>query len=96
MIMNDTIVNQYGNHPVYFGNVNGDVYMNSSGGNVDYRQIFHDISTDLRVWRSALYEEKHIPRQQTDVLLSWINTDFEKDKERVAILVGHLGLESLL
>ena len=89
--MNDTVVNQYGNHPVYFGNVNGDVYMNSSGGSVDYRQIFHDISTDLRVWRSVLYEEKHIPRQQTDVLLSWINTDFEKDKERVAILVGAPG-----
>lgn len=65
--------------------------MNSSGGSVDYRQIFHDISTDLRVWRSVLYEEKHIPRQQTDVLLSWINTDFEKDKERVAILVGAPG-----
>lgn len=89
--MNDTVVNQYGNHPVYFGNVNGDVYMNSSGGSVDYRQVFHDISTDLRVWRSVLYEEKHIPRQQTDVLLSWINTDFEKDKERVAILVGAPG-----
>lgn len=89
--MNDTVVNQYGNHPVYLGNVNGDVYMNSSGGSVDYRQIFHDISTDLRVWRSVLYEEKHIPRQQTDVLLSWINTDFEKDKERVAILVGAPG-----
>lgn len=89
--MSDMVVNQYGNNPVYFGNVNGDVYMNSSGDSADYRQIFHDISTDLRVWRSVLYEEKHIPRQQTDVLLSWIDTDFEKDKERVAILVGAPG-----
>lgn len=89
--MSELSVNQYGNHPVYIGKVNGDVFMNSSDGSVDYRQIFHDVSTDLRVWRSVLYEKKHIHRQQTEVLLSWINADFEKDKERVAILVGAPG-----
>ena len=34
--MSNMVVNQYGDHPVYFGNVNRDVYMNSSGGSVDY------------------------------------------------------------
>ncbi len=89
--MNDTVVNQYGNHPVYFGNVNGDVFMNVPGVSPDYRQIFHDISTDLRKWRSVLYLERHIPRQQTDSLMEWIEADQGKEKERVTLLVGAPG-----
>lgn len=73
--MSNMVVNQIGDHPVYFGNVNGDVFMNVPGVSPDYRQIFHDISTDLRKWRSVLYLERHFLRQQTDPLMEWIEAD---------------------
>ena len=49
------MVNQYGEHVVCIGTVNGDVYMNRSDNSENYRQIFCYISTDLRSWRSCLY-----------------------------------------
>ena len=64
--MSDAIVNQYGDHSVYIGKVNGNVFVNVHGDSPDYRQIFHDISTDFRKWRSVLYLERHFLRQQTD------------------------------
>lgn len=70
--MSNIVVNQIGDHPVYFGNVNGEVFMNVPGVSPDYRQIFHDISTDFRKWRSVLYLERHFLRQQTDSLMEWI------------------------
>lgn len=89
--MSDIVVNQYGDHSVYIGEVNGNVFMNVPGVSPDYRQIFHDISTDLRKWRSVLYQQRHIPRPQTDSLMGWIDADSGKDKERVALLVGAPG-----
>ena len=89
--MNEITVNQNGDHSVYIGNVNGNVYLNVSDASPDYRQIFHVISTDLRSWRHFLYEEKHIPMQQTESLIKWIDADQEKDKERVSLLVGAPG-----
>lgn len=89
--MSDIVVNQYGDHSVYIGEVNGNVFMNVPGVSPDYRQIFHDISTDLRKWRSVLYQQRHIPRPQTDSLMGWIDADGGKDKERVALLVGAPG-----
>ena len=89
--MSESAVNQYGDHPVYIGNVNGNVYVKSSDDSPDYRQIFHDISTDLRSWRAVLYGERHIPRQQTEMILSWIDEDFEKERDRVSLLVGAPG-----
>ena len=55
------MINQYGDRAVYIGNVNGNVYMKTSDNSDDYRQMFRYISTDLRTWRSFLYDEKHIP-----------------------------------
>lgn len=85
------MVNQYGNRSVYIGEVNGNVYMNSSDNSLDYRQIFRYISTDLRSWRSFVYADKHIPRKQTDELCQWIDNEHHKEKERVALLVGAPG-----
>ena len=85
------MVNQYGNRSVYIGEVNGNVYMNSFGDSLDYRQIFRYISTDLRSWRSFVYADKHIPRKQTDELCQWIDQEHDKEKERVALLVGAPG-----
>jgi len=85
------VVNQFGNHSVFIGELNGNVLLNVSDVNPDYRQIFHDISTDLRKWRHYLYEDKHIPRLQTDALMEWIEADQKKDEERVALLVGAPG-----
>lgn len=78
--MRNMVVNQYGDHSIYIGRVNGNVFMNVPGVSPDYRQIFHDISTDLRKWRSVLYHEMHIPRQQTDSLMEWIEADQGKEK----------------
>lgn len=89
--MDEIIVNQSGDYSVYIEHNNGRVYVNGTGGSSDYRQIFHDISTDLRSWRSILYEQKHIPRQQTDSLDSWINAEHAKAEDRVALLVGAPG-----
>lgn len=89
--MNESAVNQYGDHPIYIGNVNGNVYMKSFEGSPDYRQVFHDLSTDLRLWRVVLYGKRHIPRHQTEVLLSLIDADYKNNNERVALLVGAPG-----
>lgn len=89
--MDEITVNQSGDYSVFIEHNNGRVYVNGSGGSSDYRQIFHDISTDLRSWRSILYEQKHIPRQQTDSLDSWINAEHVKAEDRVALLVGAPG-----
>lgn len=89
--MDEITVNQSGDYSVYIEHNNGRVYVNGTGGSSDYRQIFHDISTDLRSWRSILYEQKHIPRQQTDSLDSWINAEHAKAEDRVALLVGAPG-----
>lgn len=89
--MNEITVNQYGDHSVFIGQLNGNLFLNVSDVNPDYRQKFHDISTDLRKWRHYLYEEKHIPRQQTEALMEWIEADLGKEKERVALLVGAPG-----
>lgn len=62
-----------------------------SGSTENYRQIFRYISADLRSWRSCLYDEKHIPRKQTDDLCAWIDAEHNKEKERVALLVGAPG-----
>ena len=85
------MVNQYGNHAVCIGTVNGDVYMNSSDNSENYRQIFRYISADLRSWRSCLYDDKHIHRKQTEDLCAWIEAEHNKGKERVALLVGAPG-----
>ncbi len=85
------MVNQYGDHAVCIGTVNGDVYMNSSDNSENYRQIFRYISADLRSWRSCLYYDKHVPRKQTDDLCAWIEAEHKKEKERVALLVGAPG-----
>ena len=85
------MVNQYGTHAVCIGTVNGDVYMNSSDNSENYRQIFRYISADLRSWRSCLYDDKHIPRKQTCDLCAWIDAEHNKEKERVALLVGAPG-----
>lgn len=85
------MINQYGEHSVYIGAVNGNVYMNSSDDTNNYRQIFRYISTDLRSWRSSLYAEKHIPRKQTDELCEWIDKEHDKKKNRVSLLVGAPG-----
>ena len=85
------MVNQYGNHAVCIGTVNGDVYMNSSDNSENYRQIFRYISADLRSWRSCLYDDKHIHRKQTEGLCAWIEAEHNKGKERVALLVGAPG-----
>ena len=90
--MCSTVVNQNGDYSVYIGNVNGDVNLNISGVGVpNYRQIFHDISTDLRSWRTVLYQQRHIPRQQTEELLKWVDVEQEKEDARVALLVGAPG-----
>ena len=85
------MVNQYGNHAVYIGTVGGNVYMNRSDNSDNYRQIFRYISADLRSWRSCLYDDKHIPRTQTEELCAWIDAEHNKEKERVALLVGAPG-----
>lgn len=89
--MSDAIVNQYGDHSVYIGKVNGNVFVNVHGDSPDYRQIFHNISTDLRKWRHYLYEDKHIPRQQTKELIEWIEADQINEKEHVLLLIGAPG-----
>ena len=89
--MSNLVVNQFGDHSVFIGELNGNVFLNVSDANPDYRQIFHDISTDLRKWRHCLYKDEHIHRKQTDVLMEWIEADQDKGRDRVALLVGAPG-----
>ena len=67
------------------------LYQNNYYIKILNRQIFRYISADLRSWRSYLYDDKHIPRKQTDDLCAWIDAEHNKEKERVALLVGAPG-----
>lgn len=89
--MSEKSIIQSGSHSVYIEQNNGNVFLDAIGGGLDYRQVFHDISTDLRSWRNVLYAKKHIPRQQTDSLVTWIEADHDKPEQRVALLVGAPG-----
>ena len=88
--MSDTVT--MGEKSVYINNANGPVRINiGTDEKPAYKQIFSDISEDLRGWRHTLSDGTSIPRKQTDDLFNWIMSDIQKSCDRVALLVGGAG-----
>lgn len=88
--MSDNI--SMGSHSVYIENANNTVInCGVTSRVIDARQLFADISQDLRGWRHTLSDGYFIPRPQTTKLIEWIESDISEAKERVALLVGGAG-----
>ena len=88
--MSDNI--SMGSHSVYIENADNIVInCGVTPRVVDVRQLFADISQDLRGWRHTLSDGYFIPRPQTTKLIEWIESDISEAKERVALLVGGAG-----
>ena len=93
--MSDNVV--MGNSSVYIGNVhNSTINCGVARREIDIRQLFSDISQDLRGWRHTLSDGYYIPRPQANKLIDWIDSDINDAKERVSLLVVELAPENQL
>ena len=81
-------VTQTGDHAVNIINNGGKLTVN--GIHKSYRTLL-DASADLRSWYGFVYKDKHIKRNETSVLLKWIEKNAESDSDRVHLLVGEAG-----